>query len=154
MNVVGRSAGRQHGFTLMEVLVVLAILALGVMLVAPSLNRVRQGMMVRTEAYELATHLRSARAAARATNIEHVLVFDLVGHRYWADGVVRPRQLPRTIAIDLTVPQSEHTGASAGRVRFLPDGSTSGARVILRDKRSSASISVDWLSGDVRLQLW
>ena len=51
------------------------------------------------------------------------------------------------------MPESERIGASAGRVRFFPDGSASGARVVLNDGRSTASVLVDWLNGDVRIEL-
>jgi general secretion pathway protein H len=147
-----RAATREDGFTLLELLVVMGIIALGLALVAPSLNRLRQGVEVRGAAYELAGNLRSARAAARETNIERVLTIDVDGRRYWAEGVVAPRQIPPSIALDLTVPTSERDGAGMARIRFFPDGSTSGARVVLDDGRVSAAIRVDWLTGDVRLQ--
>lgn len=146
------AAGGRHGFTLLELLVVMGLLALALTIVAPSLNRLRLGVAVRSAAYELAAHLRSARAAARETNKERVLTIDVEGRRYWAEGIVAPRQLPQSVALDLTVPASERVGANAARVRFFPDGSTSGARVVLDDGRSSATIRVDWLTGDVRLQ--
>jgi general secretion pathway protein H len=146
------AGGGQCGFTLLELLVVVAILALGLTLVVPSLGSVRPGMAVRGTAYELTAHLRSARAAARETNVEYVLMIDVEGRRYWADGVVAPRQFPQSIAVDLTVPASERVGTGMAGVRFFPDGSTSGARVALEDGRSAAVIHVDWLTGDVRLQ--
>lgn len=146
------SGRRERGFTLLEVLIVVGILALGLVLVAPSLNRVRLGIAVRSSASELAAHLRSARAAAQSTNVAQVLMIDLAGRQYWAEGVVGRRQLPQSVAVDLTVPQSERVGATAGGIRFFPDGSSSGARVVLHDERSTASIRVDWLSGDVRVR--
>jgi general secretion pathway protein H len=146
------AASRDLGFTLMELLVVLGILALGVALVAPSLNRARLGPTAKRAAYELAASLRSARAAARATNAEHSLTVDLWQRRYWAEGVTAPRQLPSGLAIDLAVPESERLGTGAARVRFFPDGSASGAGIVLNDGRSSASVSVDWLTGDVRIR--
>jgi general secretion pathway protein H len=142
----------QQGFTLLELLVVMGILALALILVAPSLNRARLGIAMRSAAYELAAHLRSTRAAARESNVEHVLTIDVEGRRYWAEGAVTPRQLPHSVAMDLTVPASERIGANAARIRFFPEGGSSGARVVLDDGRSSTAIRVDWLTGDVRLQ--
>ena len=84
--------------------------------------------------------------------MERTLTMDLSGHRYWAAGVVAPRPLPRAVAVDLAVPESERVGSGIARVRFFPDGSASGARFVFSDGRSSATVVVDWLSGDVRLQ--
>jgi general secretion pathway protein H len=151
--------GRRHtpngefGFTLLELLVVLGLLALGLALVAPSLGQARSGLAVRSTAYELAASLRAVRGAARATNVDHVLTIDLAQRQYWADGVVGPRTLPRGIVVEVAVPESERMARMTGRFRFFPDGSASGGRLVLQDKRSTAVIAVDWLNGDVRLRV-
>jgi general secretion pathway protein H len=109
--------------------------------------------MVSSAAYERAGSLRAARAAAQAANVERVLTMDVGTRRYWAEGVVGRRVFPPTVAVELAVPESERFGSSSGRVRFFPDGSASGAKVVLNDGRSAASVSVDWLNGDVRIEL-
>lgn len=152
-SIDGPARTGQLGFTLLELLVVLGILALGAALVVPAMNRARLGVMVHSTAYELAANLRTARAAAQAASAEHTLTLDLTRRQYWAEGVVAPRRLPQSIAVDLTVPESERVGATTGRIRFFPDGSSSGARLVLRDGRSTASVFVDWLDGDVRVRL-
>jgi len=143
----------QQGFTLLELLVVLGILALGLALVVPSISGARAGLTVRAAAYQLAGSLREARAAAQAGNVERVLVLDTAQRHYWAEGVGALRQLPHAVGVELVVPESERIGAAGGRVRFLPDGVSSGARIVLSDGRATAVVSVDWLSGDVRVQL-
>jgi len=154
IGAIGRPArSRQQGFTLLELLVVLVILALSLTIVVPSLNRARLGILVHSAAYELATNLRAARAATQAANAEHMLVIDLARRQYWAEGVVAPRQLPQTVGLELAVPESERIGATGARVRFFADGGSSGARFVLRDGRTAAAVSVDWLNGDVRVQL-
>lgn len=147
-----RAAG-QLGFTLLELMVVIGILALAVAIVAPSLNRARLGLMVRSAAYELASGLRAARAAAQSGNRERIVTIDLAPRRYWAEGVVGQRTFPASVAVELAVPESERLGPAAGQVRFFPDGSASGAKVVLNDGRQAASVLVDWLSGDVRIEL-
>jgi general secretion pathway protein H len=140
----------QSGFTLLELMVVLGILALTLAIAAPSLSRAREPLLLRSAAYELAGHLRSARAAARTGNIEHALTIDPAQRAYWAQGVVAQRPLPAGVRV--LVPDSERLGTAAGRVRFFPDGSSSGARIVLDDGRRTAAVSVDWLNGDVRVQ--
>ena len=148
-----REVASQAGFTLLELLVVLGILALALAIMTPSLNRSREQLVLRSTTYELAAHLRSARAAAQAGNIEHALTIDLAARRYWAEGVVAPRPLPQPIDIEVLVPESERVGATGGRIRFFPDGGTSGARVVLKDSNTTAAVLVDWLNGDVRVHL-
>jgi general secretion pathway protein H len=147
-----RGGAREAGFTLLELTVVVAILALAAAVVAPSLNRARPGLAVLAAAHELAASLRAARAAARAANVERVVTLDLDGRRYWAEGVVGPRAIAANVAVRLAVPEGERIGNASGRVRFFPDGSASGARVEIDDGRSAASVLVDWLSGDVRIE--
>jgi general secretion pathway protein H len=143
----------QLGFTLLELMVVVGILALAVAIVVPSLGRARPGLAVRSAAYALAADLRAARAAAQTGNVERTLTIDLANRRYWAEGVVGPRALPSSVAVELAVPDSERTGtAASGRVRFFPDGSTSGAKVVLGDGRSTAAVLVDWLTGGIRIE--
>jgi len=147
-----REESSDLGFTLLELLIALALLALALTLVAPSFDRSLGGLGLRTTAYELAGHLRSARAAAQAGNVERVLTIDIASRQYWAEGVVPRRPLPRLHGIELIIPESERLGAAAGRIRFFPDGSASGGRILLIDGRATAAVSVDWLKGDVRVQ--
>jgi general secretion pathway protein H len=147
-----RGESTQSGFTLIELLVVLGMLALALAVVAPSLHRARSGPVVRSAAHELAGTLRAVRAATQISNVEHVLTIDVAGRQYWAEGVAPRRQLPEQVHLDLWVPDSERIGTS-GRVRFFPDGSASGARVVLQDAQSSTAVFVDWLNGDVRVHM-
>jgi general secretion pathway protein H len=141
----------QSGFSIVELLVVLAVMAIGLALAAAALNRARSALVVRGAAYELAGHLRSVRAAATRQSIQRAFVFERAAHRYWAEGIVAPRTLPPSVLLDLQVPESERIGRD-GWVRFLPDGSASGARIVLKSGASSWAVLVDWLSGEVRVQ--
>jgi general secretion pathway protein H len=144
-------AGSDAGFTLIELLIGLSILALAVAIAVPSLSRSRAGLALHSAAYELAAHLRSARAAARATSAEQSVTLDSVAGRYWEAGATTPRQLPARP--DVTVPDSERLDGARSRIRFFPDGGASGGRIALHDATGSATVQVDWLTGDVRVAL-
>lgn len=139
------------GFTVLELLIALAIVVLAVALAVPSFSRSRGSLAVHSAAFELAAQLRSARAAARATNAEQSVTLDAAGHRYWQSAVRTSHFLPVTPQI--TVPDSERLDGATSRIRFFPDGGASGGHIVLRDARSAATVHVDWLTSDVRVRL-
>jgi type II secretion system protein H len=76
-----RAARRRSAFTLIEMLAVVAILALVASFVAPSLDVVRQRRL-RAEALRLASQLEFARQRTVATSVPHRVLFDLEGQLY------------------------------------------------------------------------
>jgi general secretion pathway protein H len=64
---------------------------------------------------------------------------------------VRRALSPRMI-VDVEVPAAEQLAASVVRVRFFADGSASGGKVVLRDRGRRATVSINWLTGDVRVE--
>lgn len=144
-------ARRSAGYTVIELLVVLAILAAVAGLVAPSFVRPAGNQDLMAATIDLAASLRLARAAARAGNAEQALVIDLAARRYWAAGVVPPRAISPALDLVVDVPDGERLPGAAGRLRFFADGSASGGTIGLRRGNHAASIVVDWLNGDVRV---
>lgn len=141
----------EAGFTLIEVLVALTILVAALAIAVPSLGRARDGLVLRSTAYDLAASLRTVRTNAQSTNAEQGLTIDLARRLYWSGGVVPPRAL--AVGAKVTVPESERVASSVSRIRFFADGSSSGAKITLKDDRTTADVYVDWLNGDVRLQM-
>lgn len=141
----------EAGFTLIEVLVALTILVAALAIAVPSLGRAREGLALRSAAYDLAASLRMVRTNAVGTNAEQGLTIDLARRLYWSEGAVPPRAL--MVGTEVTVPESERFAASVSRIRFYADGSSSGAKIILKDDRTTAAVYVDWLNGDVRIQM-
>ena len=143
----------ERGFTLLELLVAISILALVLVVVAPLATRTRAGMELRSTAFDIASRLRNARAAAQTSNAEQALVIDVGVRQLWMEGQQAPRRpLPRRFGMDLDIPIAERVGANAGRMRFFPDGSASGGKVVLREAGRIATVSVNWINGDVQVQ--
>ena len=138
---------REGGFTLIEMLAVVAVLGLAVVLVTARGPARPRGIDLNASAAELAETLRLARARAIAGNrITQVLV-DADAHSVQtADGVVR------RVPADLRIALYYLTGpADVPRlaIRFAPDGSSNGGAVQLSAGARHLRVSAAWLSGRV-----
>ncbi len=136
------------GFTLIEILVVLAILGFALVLVAGYRAPWSRGYEVETTAAELAAQLRLARSEAIVSNHPAALEIDLPGHRYRL-GSGTPRHLPAALSITLLTVAGERLSAHDGRIRFNPDGSSTGGRIVLAEGARRVAVGVDWLTGRV-----
>ncbi len=136
------------GFTLIEMIVVLAILGLALVLVVGYKPPWSSGLGLKGTAAELASGLRLARSEAIASNRSVVLGLDLIGHRYRV-GTEAERRLPGNVSIELLTIAGERQGAGIGDIRFNPDGSSTGGRIALDDGRQRLAVGVDWLTGRI-----
>jgi general secretion pathway protein H len=127
----------QGGFTLVEVLIVLAILALGAALALPVLATRAPGATLAAAAQEVRAALASARSAAIAGDREVTVGGGIGG--YAIDGT--RHDLAGAAAIRVEV--------SGGRLVFFPSGASSGGRVVLKAGRSARELDIEALSGRV-----
>lgn len=137
-----------HGFTLLEMLVVLALLGLALGIVAGHGPLGAPTLAARAAAHDLAAGFREARAAAILRNRPNFVLVDLARHD-WRIGDGKPNPLPTRLAISATTVAGQALGSQQARFRFLPDGSASGGRVTLRDGRRELQVGIDWLTGRV-----
>ena len=139
---------RCRGFTLIEVIVTLAILSVALMLVASYKPPWSSGLGLKGTASEIVSGLRLARSQAIATNRSVALDLDLVDHHYRI-GTGKQRALPANLSLELLTIAGENRGARAGDIRFHPDGSSTGGRIMLADGQRRIVVGVDWLTGRV-----
>ena len=139
---------RCAGFTLIEVIVTLAILGFALVLVAGYKPPWSSGLGVKGTASELASGLRLARSEAIAGNRPVAFDLDVTGHVYRV-GARAERRLPANLSIELLTITGENRGTSVGDIRFNPDGSSTGGRITLADGKRRMAVGVDWLTGRV-----
>lgn len=142
----------EAGATLIELLVVIGLVALVTALAVPSIRGSAAGLTLRAVAHQIAADMRTARAAAQRSNVEQQVEIDVARYQYQAEGGTGTHRLPSSLAVTVVVPDVERQGPAAARIRFFPDGSSTGGRVVLSDARRKAEVAVDWLSGDVRVR--
>jgi general secretion pathway protein H len=145
-------AGGSRGFTLIELVVVMAIIGLVLMLVPGLMLRSQPGLDVDVAARALADGLRRTRSQAMVSNREQVFALD-VEQRLFRAGRDHPlKQLDRAIELHLYTAAAELVDGDSGRIRFFPDGSSSGGAIDLRLADQHSRVSVDWLTGQVEIE--
>ena len=142
-----------RGYSLMELVVVLAVLAIAAAVVAPAVGRTADRVRARAEVGAVAAFLRAAReqAVTRRQALEvlvdndtHALVVRRAGREGEA-AVVASRAVSPLLRIEAAPPPP--------RVTFLPHGMSSGARFAVAAPGSRAYvIAVDALTGRVSTQ--
>jgi general secretion pathway protein H len=143
---------KESGFTLLELLVVLAILALATALIPPFLNGGKDAAAFRSSVREVATALRETRNLAIARNRSETFTVD-IGHSQYRVANGAPRSIPKGIAISLLTVTQEVIADETASIRFFPDGSSTGGHVTFVQGKRRSDVLVDWLSGQVSTRI-
>jgi general secretion pathway protein H len=143
--------GASRGFTLIELVVVLAIVGLVLALVPGLLLRPQPGLDIEVAARALADGLRQTRSQAMLRNREEVFAIDVEQGLFRAGRDRALRQLDRDIELRLYTAEAEQLSGDSGRIRFFPDGSSTGGAIDLRLADQESRVSVDWLTGQVEI---
>lgn len=140
-----------RGFSLIELIAVLTLIAVVAGMGVYSLSRNLQGAKTRAAARDLTAALRYTRGQAIIKHEQRALEIDVEERSYQAPekSVV---QLPAGLDMKLLTAVTEQTGDSKGQIRFFPDGSSSGGRVTLIRGNYEWRIDIAWLTGEVRME--
>ena len=148
------------GFTLLELLVVLAIAGALMALVPPLVSAVVPGTKARVAAVDMAASLRDARNLAITQSAPIDIRFDSEGATYTIAGAPA-QELPRGMALVLLDSSGyDNQARRAARfynapehytLRFYSDGSSNGVKARLGSGDSGYVVTVDWLLGRVSI---
>lgn len=138
----------QQGFTLLEMLVVLLIVAVGFGLLASGISLGLKNAQQRQVKHDLSMALRQVRNQAITAGQPASLRLDVLRNSYQLPGQ-SPRRLPDGVAMRLTT--AAGANGHEGVITFYPNGGSSGGHLYLaRDSRGPQSrIDIDWLTGRV-----
>jgi len=138
---------RSEGFTFVELIVVLVILAAVAALVAPSVSRTIVSARLRSAASDVRTSLARGRALAVAGAEERAVAFDLSRGEFGVDNEA-VRLLPDTIRLGAVLPGEDRKEQGNVRVRFFPDGSGDEAEIsVTAEDGGTLRVTVDPLTG-------
>lgn len=149
-----RSSAPYRGFTLIELLLVLALAGLMIGLVPPLIAAAFPGVQLKAAARSAAAGLRLAREEAIRGGHDVAFLMDVDGRRYQVEGDGRIVSLPSGLDLKLEGARSEVRDDGVGGVRFYPDGSSTGGRVIVSRKGHGYQVGVTWLTGRIAVGRW
>ncbi|NWB99705.1 prepilin-type N-terminal cleavage/methylation domain-containing protein [Pseudomonas gingeri] len=136
-----------RAFTLLEMLVVILIIAIGASLLAHSVAAGLDNARDRQAKRELSLALRNVRSQAVLNGQPAALHFDLMRNSYRAEGQAE-HLLPAGMHLRLTT-AAELSSSRDGVIEFYPDGGSSGGNVYLERGPSHWRVDVAWLTGKV-----
>lgn len=148
---LNKTTEHSRGVTLLELLVVLAIISLSLVLLAPLSSRAIENGAGRRDAELIVAAIRNTRADALASGRQIDFLIDITERGYGVDGEPVVGLSP-TIEMSFTGARELMRPAGVGVIRLYTDGSTSGAVIRIASEREEGKITVDWLTGAIHLE--
>ena len=143
-----RKTSAHRGFTLIELMVVFAIMALVVAMAPVAYDKLKEGVQYRDTVRSLITQLRSARYTAVSEGVPVRFTVDLKTREYGVPGTVK--EIPETVELRTIVADREFVPGGSASIMFLASGGSTGGSVeIIRKTGAGTRLRVDWLSGRV-----
>lgn len=143
---------RAQGFTLVELLVVLVILALVLALLPPFLAGGQARAELQSATGELAAALRETRSRAIHDGKTAIFIVDGAHGTFGVLAADAPlRRLSKGFRLGLLAPRDQTLEPGRGIIRFFADGSSTGGVVRLLRGERQADVAIDWLTGRVAL---
>ena len=146
-----------RGFTLLELMVVVAVISALLLISGPSMNRFMQTMEYRDTVRQLVSANQKARRTARATGDAVDVVIDARQNRFAVTseagglGEGDYTVLAEALEIEVVFAEEVSPGNGLGAIRYYPEGGASGGEVVIqRPTGGGVKLTVDWLIGDVR----
>ena len=142
---------RAEGVSLLELLIVIALIALVAGMVLPTFGNGVPTSELKAAARQLAAGLRIARSEAVSQKREAFLTLDIEGRRFKVDRDPREYSLPPRVGLKLFTAQNDIVNEKTGAIRFFPDGGSNGGRITVAAGERKYEVDVDWLTGRVAI---
>ena len=150
----GAAASRhpEAGFTLIELMAVVAILAVMATSVLMLTRTSSRGATLKANAVAVAAHLMEARTKAMRRRRDEVVLVDVRRKQLVRQESRKVTHLNQEIGLAMVASDAERLSANVAGVRFFPNGSSSGATLRLDYNGEKYDVRVDWLTGRVAIQ--
>lgn len=144
------SVSDMRGFTLLELLIVLAITSLAMVASLSLVTSPRTGLELGNAATEARSLLREARALAISRNREVMVHVDVDARSIRLEGEAPVSLGEDGLDLEFTTARSLIRDASEAALIFFPDGSSTGGRIRLAKGEDVRLLEINWMTGRVR----
>jgi general secretion pathway protein H len=141
---------RSDGFTLVELLIVLAIMAGATTMFMTYLHTGTTGAELREATREMTAALNETRSRAIGGNRVTTLIIDPAAGRYREPG--HEHRLSQHVSLSVRGIVPVAPDGQTGAIYFFPDGSSSGGEIDFAAGSASEAVTVEWFTGHATAQ--
>jgi general secretion pathway protein H len=142
---------REAGFTLIEIVCVLAIIALLASVVLPAFPRATSRPRLEAYALEVAAILTADRSAAIRRHTEIATVLDAGANAIRSGAGGRSARFPRDVVFNALLAQTCNGRDGGSTIAFFANGMSCGGSIGVRRGNVGFEIRVNWLTGGVEV---
>jgi len=144
-------AGGQDGFTLLEIVCVLAMIALLAAILVPRNPSGTSRPRLEAYAIEAASMLALDRHAAIRRHVQVSTGVDAPARLIQSGSSGHVLRIPRDVIVDAVLPQICNRHVARSAIDFLPSGRSCGGTIVLTRLGVGFEVRVNWLTGGVEI---
>ena len=146
-----RGTGKEQGFTLLEMLCVLAIISILISLVLPALPRGTSTARLQSYAIATAALLKADRNAALRRHAEVATEVNAASRWVRSGASGQTIRFPDDVAVDTLLARRCNGQISSSTITFFPSGLSCGGVISLSKAGLSYEVRINWLTGEVHI---
>lgn len=137
----------QRGFTLLEVLLVIVLVAMMLTLLPKLWGSGVSGAELRSNVRAVASAMRIARDQAVNARREAFVTVNVQSREFTTTVDEKVHKLNNQLVLKLFTAEADQVDQATASFRFYPDGSSNGGRVTIAANEREFAVDVDWLTG-------
>lgn len=145
------SGASERGFTLLEMVCVIALVAMIAAILLPFVPRQTSRARLQAYALETAMLLKSDRNAAISSGADVSTLVDAPSRAIRSGSTAHLIRIPDDVRIDALLPQRCRQRVALSTISFFADGMSCGGTIALTRLDSSYEIRVNWLTGRIEI---
>ena len=142
---------RQDGFTLLEMVAVVAIIAMLAAVLLPSVPRATTRPRLEAYAIETAALLKADRSAAMRRSAQVSAQVDAPGRAIRSGSTGRVMRFPDDVSFQALLPQTCNERPARSTISFFATGTSCGGTIVLSRLGSGYEVRVNWLTGGIEV---